>query len=95
VNPGGDEAFAVIGRLALAARASVTCQVAAGSHLFADRPLVGFAMRLLQRHRFATGRARLRVARCRPASGSPDEWVREWRPRGASHRVARAVIVVE
>src|SRR5262249_59641495 len=44
VIPRGDEAFAVIGRLPLAAGAGVTGQVGdAESHLFAARPLVNFA----------------------------------------------------
>src|SRR5215831_4839779 len=51
VIPRGDEAFAVIGRLALAAGAGVTGQVGdAESHLFAARPLVIFAAGWLRQH---------------------------------------------
>lgn len=51
VIPSGDDAFAVIGRLALAAGAGVIGQVGeAESHLFAARPLVDFAAGWLRQH---------------------------------------------
>ena len=51
VVPRGDEAFAVIGRLALTAGAGVIGQVGdAESHLFAARPLVNFSVAWLQQH---------------------------------------------
>lgn len=51
VIPRGDDAFAVIGRLALAAGAGVTGQVGdAESRLFAARPLAEFAVDWLQQH---------------------------------------------
>jgi aminoglycoside 3-N-acetyltransferase len=51
VIPSGDDAFAVIGRLALTAGAGVTGQVGdAESHLFAARPLVNFAVGWLRQH---------------------------------------------
>ena len=51
VMPHGDDAFAVIGRLALAAGVGISGQVGdAKSHLFAARPLVAFAMSWLQQH---------------------------------------------
>lgn len=51
VIPRGDEAFAVIGRLARAAGAGITGQVGdAESHLFAARPLVNFAVGWLRQH---------------------------------------------
>jgi aminoglycoside 3-N-acetyltransferase len=47
----GDDAFAVIGRLALAAGCGVTGQVGeAESHLFAAQPLVDFAVSWLRAH---------------------------------------------
>ena len=50
VIPRGEDAFAVIGRLALAARCGISGQVgAAESHLFQARPLVDFAVNWLQR----------------------------------------------
>jgi len=51
VIPRGDDAFAVIGRLALTAGAGVIGQVGdAESHLFAARPLVNFSVAWLQQH---------------------------------------------
>jgi aminoglycoside 3-N-acetyltransferase len=50
VIPHGEEAFAVIGRLALAAGCGISGPVGeAESHLFQARPLVGFAVDWLQR----------------------------------------------
>jgi aminoglycoside 3-N-acetyltransferase len=51
VIPHGDDAFAVIGRLALAADVGISGLVGdAKSHLFAARPLVAFAVSWLQQH---------------------------------------------
>ena len=51
VVEGADDAFAVIGRLALAAGCGVTGQVGdAESHLFAAQPLVDFAVDWLRNH---------------------------------------------
>jgi aminoglycoside 3-N-acetyltransferase len=47
----GDDAFAVVGRLALAAGCGVSGRVGhAESHLFAARPLVDFAVSWLRTH---------------------------------------------